>query len=181
MRCTSSTNLLEEEQEGKKIGNVDKVFHWTYSSFVLPTHKETYKLWILMQQKTMSWQIFESWCNKLMLTNLPFTYACHLYNTQLKLQTLNLGATKTNELTNLWILMQQINAQKSSIYICMSFVQHTTKPSNFEFWCNQKTMSWQIFESWCSKLMLTAIYACHLYNTQNQTSKNFEQIFLQQF
>ncbi len=151
--------MLEEEQEGKKIGNVDKVFHWTYSSFVLPTHKETYKLWILMQQNTMSWQIFGSWCNKLMLTNLPFTYACHLYNTRLKLQTLNLGATKTSELTNLWILVQQKPMSWQMLTnlpnICMSFVQHTTKPSNFEFWCNQKTMSWQVFESWCNKLMLT--------------------------
>jgi hypothetical protein len=58
-------------------------------------------------------------------------------NTQRNLQTLNLDATKHNELTNLWILMQQINAHKSSIYICMSFVQYTTKATNFESWCNK--------------------------------------------
>jgi hypothetical protein len=59
-----------------------------------------------------------------MLTNLPFTYVCNLYNTQLKLQTLNLGATKSNELTNLWILMQQLNAHKSSKHMHVICTTH---------------------------------------------------------
>jgi hypothetical protein len=56
-------------------------------------------------------------------------------------------ASNTHKETyKLWILMQQINAHKSSIYICMSFVQYTTKATNFESWCNKNQWADKSFD-----------------------------------